>query len=86
MYTLFVWAPNDEPGGYGICKSDEFSYSYGGILPNGWRCRPSVRLGNFSSEKELMDLLVKDDPIVFSTEDKCNRIVKELLKHHNIKL
>lgn len=85
MYTLFVWASNEEPGGYGVCPTEEFSYNYGGLLLNGWYAHPESKLGNFTTKQELIDLLIKHNPFRFSDVDRLNSEVDQFVKYYNIK-
>lgn len=50
-YMLYVWFDEDE-GGYGVCKSEEFSSRRG--------CRYE-RVGNFDTFEELTSLILADD-------------------------
>lgn len=50
-YLLFVWFDDNE-GGYGICKTDEFTSRNG---------RRYERVGNFNTLEELTNLILADE-------------------------
>lgn len=80
-YTLYVWCADNE-GGYGICPYGEFT-PYKGYHPeSGWRARPSVKIGDFTTATELASLLYHDCPECYKDENQALKEATEWLQEY----
>jgi hypothetical protein len=80
-YTLYVWIADDE-GGYAICRAEEFSPKRNFYPESGWRAKPSVKIGDFSTVSELADLLYADLPEVYQRKEDAIIEATEMMRHY----
>lgn len=59
-FTLYVFRSDDE-GGYGVCKTAEWSPKIGYNPESGWRAKPSEKVGEFDSVEELANILMSNE-------------------------
>ena len=81
MYTLFTWFADDE-GGYSICRSEDFSPNLNYYPASGWRARPSVKIGDFTTIEELTNLLFAHDQEWFETIEMAELEARLLMAHY----
>ena len=67
-YTLYAWCADDE-GGYAICNCGEFTPNRNYHPESGWRAKPSVKIGDFDTVRELAELLYNDSPAYWDSVD-----------------
>lgn len=78
MYTLFAWFADDE-GGYSICRSEDFSPNLNYYPESGWRARPSVKIGDFNTFEELVQLILLDSPCrLIEAEDEARLLTSQI--------
>ena len=59
-FTLYSFSADDE-GGYGICKSDDFTPDLGYEPLSGWRAKKSTKIDDFDTVEELAMILQKEE-------------------------
>lgn len=80
-YTLYAWRSDNE-GGIAICKSSEFTPNRNYYPESGWRAKPSIKIGDFSTVSELADLLYKDNDCWYINEDEALEDATEMMKRY----
>ena len=80
QYTLYEWFSDDE-GGFGVCSCGDFNPNLGYHPESGRRAKPSVKIGDFSSVDELVDLLLHDAPECFNGRSEAAHEARWIMSH-----
>lgn len=59
-FTLYYFKADDE-GGYGVCKSKDFTPMRGYRPQTGWRAEKSVKIADFDTIEELATIFQADE-------------------------